>query len=104
MIEGFWFFVAFKMGPAPYPHQLWLLLALWLLVIGCLFGFRHAPAIAVVAACINLVGSALVESRPGGAHSWLWFVYYRSMDALILIATFAIWWVRRKQQRPLELS
>lgn len=96
-IEGLWFFAAFNLAPAPYPHQLWLLLAFWLLVVACVVVFKRMPAIAFFAASVNLIGCALVKSRPGGvAHPWLWFAYYHSADVLIVIAAFAIWWLGRR--------
>lgn len=92
VVEGLWFFVAFKLAPAPYPYQLPLLLLLWALVVLCIVAFKQRPLLAFIAACINLVGCALLKSRPGGvAHPWLWFAYYHLIDVLIVIATFAIW-------------
>lgn len=97
-IEGLWFFLAFKLAPAPYPLQLWLMLLLWLLVAGSSVAFRDLPALVVIAAIANLIGTALLKSRPGGiAHPWLWFLYYRSIDLLIVIAAFAIWTIRKKR-------
>lgn len=95
--EGLWFFIAFKMAPAPYPYQLWLLLLLWGLIVVSVLAFEQKPEIAFLAACINLVGCALLKSRPGGvAHPWIWFVYYHSVDVLIVVAALAIWQQQRK--------
>lgn len=98
--EGLWFFIAFKLAPAPYPYQLWVMLLLWFLILVGVLAFKQKPAIAFLASCINLVGCALLKSRPGGvAHPWLWFVYYHSVDALIVVTTFAMW-----QQQRIRVS
>jgi hypothetical protein len=98
--EGVWFFIAFNLAPAPYPYQLWLMLLLWFLIVVCMLTLDQKPVIAFLAACINLVGCALLKSRPGGvAHPWLWFAYYHSVDVLIVIAAFAIWQQRIRFSR-----
>jgi hypothetical protein len=89
--EGLWFFVAFKLGPVPYPYQLWLMLLLWFLIVIGSLAFMQKPAIAFLAACANLVGCVLLTSRPGGVeHPWLLFAYYHVIDVIIVVATFAI--------------
>jgi hypothetical protein len=97
--EGLWFFVAFTLASAPYPYQLPLLLLLWIILVLCMLAFKQQPLLVFIAACINLVGCALIKSRPGGvAHPWLWFVYYHLIDVVIVIATFAIWQQKQRRQ------
>jgi hypothetical protein len=96
-LEGLWLVFAFGMTPSPYAYQLWLILALRLLVVISVISFREMPQVPLGAAVINLVGSMLITNRPGGdARSWLWFIYYQSIELLIVISTFAIWHIRRR--------
>jgi len=102
-LEGAWLFIAFNLGPSPYPYQLWLLLLFWLLVLGSVIAFSKAPAVAFIAGLIKALGSALVTSPPGGvAHPWLWFVYYHSLDLVIVVAALAVWTLQRKREQVLR--
>lgn len=101
-LEGAWFFIAFGLAPSPYPYQLWLLLAFWLLVFGS--AFSKVPAFTFVAACINFLGCALTKSLPGGiSHPWLWFIYDHSVDFAITLAALVVWILQRRRDSALLL-